>query len=221
MALPVFDTSFDDAGVLITLRKRGLFGGSIVPPGDWSEVASDVAFTGLARILPLIEQDEAEAIIEGDGVRLSHRIIADLTEPQAVALGLPPSVPFSLSIETDKLITDPSFTIRYGWVETANRPVSSTRRGAILQRGTQTYRVPNPLWSIIESIDAFEKADNADDGKRFSALSRLQQYFPTEEQERLKIDGYLKRFRVLHATAFSLHLGTTEDRSFRFDPILF
>lgn len=217
----IFDSSFDDTGVLITLRKRGLFGGTIVPPSEWSEVAADVAFAGLARILPLIEQDEVDATIEGDGVRLSHEVIADLTEPQAVGLGLPPSVPFSLSIETDKLITDPSFTIRYGWIETANRPVSVNRCGAMLRRGTQTYRVPNPLWSIIESIDTFEKADNSDDGRRFSALSRLQEYFPPEEQERLKVDGYLKRFRVLHATAFSLHLGTTEDRSFRFDPILF
>jgi hypothetical protein len=217
----VFDNSFDDAGVLITLRKRGLFGGSIVRPGEWSEVAGDVAFAGLARILPLIERDEADATIEGDGVRLSHRVIADLTEPQAVSLGLPPSVPFSLGVETDKLITDPSFTIRYGWVETANRPVSVIQCGAMLRRGTQTYRVPNPLWSIIESIDGFENADNSDDGKRFAALSRLQEYFPAEEQERLKVDGYLKRFRVLHATAFSLHLGTTEDRGFKFDPILF
>jgi hypothetical protein len=217
----VFDNSFDNAGVLITLRKRGLFGGSIVGPGEWSEVAGDVAFAGLARILPLIGQDEADATIEGDGVRLSHRVIADLTEPQAVSLGLPPSVPFSLGIETDKLITDPCFTIRYGWVETANRPVSVRRCGAMLRRGTQTYRVPNPLWSIIESIDGFENADNSDDGKRFAALSRLQEYFPGEEQQRLKVDSYLKRFRVLHATAFSLHLGTTEDQGFRFDPILF
>jgi hypothetical protein len=117
----VLNNSFDDTGVLVTFRKRGLFGGSVVPPNEWSEVAGDLAFAGLARILPLIEQDEVDAAIEGDGVRLSHRVIADLTEPQAVSLGLPPSVPFSLCIETDKLITDPSFTIRYGWVETANK----------------------------------------------------------------------------------------------------
>jgi len=126
----VFNNSFDDTGILITLRKRGLFGGSVVPPNEWSEVAGDSAFAGLARILPLIERDGADAAIEGDGVRLSHRVVADLAEPQAVSLGLPPSLPFSLSIETDKLITDPSFTIRYGWVETANKPVSVTRCGA-------------------------------------------------------------------------------------------
>ena len=194
---------------------------TLVSPNEWSEVASDVAFAGLARILPLIEQSEADARIEGDGIRIAHWIVAELTEPQAASLGLPPSIPFSLSIETEKLIADPAFKIRYAWVETANKPVSATRSGAMLRRGTQTYRIPNPLWSIIESIDAFQKADNSDDGRRFAALSCLQEQFPAEEQERLKVDGYLKRFRVLHATAFSLHLGTTEDRSFRFDPILF
>ena len=56
----VFDSAFDDAGVLITLRKRGLFGGSIVRPGEWSEVAGDPAFAGLARILPLIERMKQE-----------------------------------------------------------------------------------------------------------------------------------------------------------------
>jgi hypothetical protein len=61
----VFNNSFDDTGILVTLRKRGLFGGSVVPPNEWSEVAGDSAFAGLARILPLIERDGADAVIEG------------------------------------------------------------------------------------------------------------------------------------------------------------
>src|SRR3954452_6144609 len=133
----IFNSSFDATGVRITLRKRGVFGGSVVPPQEWSEVAGDIAFAGLARVLPLIEQDEGNAEIEGDGIKLSHRLVADRAEPQAASLGLPPSVPFSLSIETEKLITDPAFAIRYGWVETANRPVSVSRCGAMLRRGTQ------------------------------------------------------------------------------------
>jgi len=217
-----FQNSFEQAGVLITLRKRGLFGGrGPVPPSQWAEAAEDFAFAGLARVLPLVEAEDGSAVVEGEGIRVAHSVVADLTEPQAAGLGLPPSVPFSLLIETDKLITDPSFTIRYGWIEAGNRPVNMNRCGAVLNKANRAYRIPNPLYSIVESIDLFRKTDNSDDGKRFAALARLQEQFPSEEQERLRVDGYLKRFRVLHTTAFSLHLETTEEKNFRFDPILF
>jgi hypothetical protein len=216
-----FQYSFDETGVLITLRKKGLFGArGSVPPRQWAEAAEDFAFAGLARVLPLVEAEDGTAVVEGESIRVVHSVIADLTEPQAAGLALPPSVPFSLLIETDKLITDPSFTIRYGWIEAGNRPLNMKRCGAVLNKANQAYRLPNPLYSIVESIDAFRQTDNSD-GKRFAALARLQEQFPSEEQERLRVDVYLKRFRVLHATAFSLHLETTEEKSFRFDPILF
>jgi hypothetical protein len=76
------------------------------------------------------------------------------------------------------------------------------------------------LFSIVEAIDAFRSADTHDDGTRFAALARLQDLLPEEESEWLRLDSYIRRFRIFHATAFSLHLETA-GQSFKFEPVLF
>jgi SNF2 family DNA or RNA helicase len=217
----IFQHAIHDQGVRLTLHELPLIGAErIVTPDRWAEVAGEVAFAGIAHVLGLVEADDGGAFIEGDSIRLSHQALASLTEPRAASLALSHAVPFALSLETDKLITDPAFTVRAGWIEAGNRSVFATRRGAILERGNEHYRIPEPLFSIIEAVDEFRAADTRDDGRRFAALARLQELFPQEERDRLSLDPYIRRFRVLHAAAFSLHLET-DGQSFQFDPVLF
>jgi HJR/Mrr/RecB family endonuclease len=86
--------------------------------------------------------------------------------------------------------------------------------------GQDEYRLPEPLFSLLEAIDAFTLASTADDDVRIASLARLQAAIPQDAQRQISIDGYLSSFRVMHATAFSLNLKI-EGRSFDFDPILF
>jgi SNF2-related domain/Helicase conserved C-terminal domain len=95
------------------------------------------------------------------------------------------------------------------------------RHGAILERGKERYRIPDPLFSIIDAVHEFRAADTHDDARRFATLARLQELFPEDQREQLRLDPYMRRFRVFHATAFSLHLETTADQSFQFDPVVF
>jgi hypothetical protein len=94
------------------------------------------------------------------------------------------------------------------------------RHGAILERGKERYRIPDPLFSIIDAVHEFRAADTHDDARRFATLARLQELFPEDQREQLRLDPYMRRFRVFHATA-SLHLETTADQSFQFDPVVF
>jgi hypothetical protein len=221
MPRPSFQNRIDEKGALLTLVEKRLFGGArILPPDVWMEAVGDLAFAGLARVMALVEANDGSAAIVEDGVLVAHPAIAAFTEPQAQSLSLPQAVPFALNIETDKLITDRAFSINFGWVDAKNRPVFANRTGAILERGGNRYRIPEPLFSIIGSIEAFHSADTRDDATRFAALARLQENFPKEERDRLRLDPYIGRFRVLHATAFSLHLETA-GASFNFDPVLF
>jgi hypothetical protein len=113
MARLIFHHKIDEGGAVLTLREKSLIGaGRVMSPNSWAEAAGDVAFAGVARVLAVVDADDGSASVEGETVRLSHRALAALTEPQAASLGLPHAAPFALSLETDKLITDPAFAVR-------------------------------------------------------------------------------------------------------------
>lgn len=95
-----------------------------------------------------------------------------------------------------------------------------SRRGAILTIAGQDYRVPEPLFSIVEAADVFRATDTQDDGPRLAAFARLRELFTDDAKDKLTLDPYMRDLRVLHATAFSLSLKT-DGRSFQFDPVLF
>ena len=80
-------------GIVLRLVERRLLGGSKnVPSSDWVELASEEAFSGLSRILALGE-------IRDEDVFVPHPIAASLSEPQALRVGLPPSIKMALQIE--------------------------------------------------------------------------------------------------------------------------
>lgn len=216
-----FQSEIADQGVVLRMLQRGLIGARRpIPAAQWAEAGGDMAFAAIANVLATVEANDGRAVIHDDGVLLSHPAAAALSEAHCAALQLPAAAPFALSIETNKLITDPAFSIRASWVEGGNRPAYAERCGAFLRRGGDAYRIPDPLYSIAEAVDMFRKADSTDDGNRFAALARLQELFPSEELNQLRLDGYVRRFRVLHATSFSLRLETG-DQSFQFAPVLF
>jgi hypothetical protein len=181
---------------------------------------ADQAFSGVSKILALADDDASGVKRTDDAVFVNHKSVASLSEPQASGLGLPPGIPFPLQIDTHNLITDTDFRLSGYWVDELNRPIRSERNGALVRIDDLPYRIPEPLFSLIEAIDAFQKADTSDDNVRMSALAILQSIISTEGQDQVSLDAYLSKFRVVNASAFSLSLRVDRN-SFDFDPILF
>jgi HJR/Mrr/RecB family endonuclease/superfamily II DNA or RNA helicase len=129
-------------------------------------------------------------------------------------------VRYALQIETKNLITDVNFHISCRWIGLGNRVLNADREGAFLSLEGANYRVPEPLFSIIEAADAFAAADTSNDEIRMASLAQLQSLLPNATQGQLSIEKYLSSFRVLHASAFSLNLRV-KGSTFDFDPILF
>jgi SNF2 family DNA or RNA helicase len=191
-----------------------------VPLDDWPGSMAERAFSGISRLLALIDLADGGAAPEGDGVRLSHEVIASLTEPQALGLGLPPSVRQALHIETRNLITDSDFRIFGRWVDDGGRLIQARREGAFVFIDTKRYRVPAPLYGLVEAIESFAKPDNADNDIRMERIANLHSLLPDGLTEQLSVDPYFSSFRVVHASAFSLSLRA-DGQSFDFDPVLF
>src|SRR5712691_4995330 len=221
MARLYFEWAIAPYGGTVRLMSRPLIGRpTSVPVEDWADCMFDQAFSGVSRILALVDEMNGSVEQRDGGVFASHDTIASLTEPQAVGLGLPSSVPYALQVETKNLITDPDFRVFGRWVGEGNRPIRTEREGALLSIEGRKYRLPEPLYSLIAALDEHTETDTSDDDVRMERLAHLQALIPLAAQEQLRTDSYFASFRIMHASAFSLNLPI-QTGSFDFDPILF
>jgi superfamily II DNA or RNA helicase len=221
MARILFTHEGSSGGTILRLMEtRWHSAAAPIPVAAWADRIADQAFSGISRILALADDVDSAVALRDDGLFIDHRAIASLSEPQALGLGLPPSVRFALQVNTRNLITDHDFGIFGRWVDEANRPLRVEREGAFLFVEGDEYRLPEPLFSLVSAIDDFASADTMDNDVRMERLAHLQSLLPQEANEQLSVDSYFSNFRVMHASAFSLSLRI-EGRSFDFDPILF
>ena len=209
-----------DGTILRLMEKRWHSPATPIPVAAWADRMADQAFSGISRILALADDVDSAVEHKEDGLFIDHKTVASLSEPQALGLGLPPSVRFALQVNTKNLITDHDFGISGRWVDEANRSLRVEREGAFLFVEGSEYRLPEPLFGLVSAIDAFASDDTSNNDVRMERLAHLQSLLPQEAQKQLSIDSYFSNFRVMHASAFSLSLRI-EGRSFDFDPVLF
>jgi hypothetical protein len=216
-----FEHHRTENGTLLRLMEKPWIGKAVpVPITQLAERMADGAFAGVSRILALLDEANGSVESTGDGIHVDHATIASFNEPQALGLGLPPAVRHALQIETKSIITQPDFRIAGYWIGTANRPLRAERQGAFVDIEGQEYRLPEPLFSIVESIQQFAAANTADSDVRMARLAQLRSVIPEATHEHLSLDQYFSSFRILHAAAFSLSLRP-DGRTFDFDPVLF
>ncbi|MEH2524191.1 MULTISPECIES: SNF2-related protein [unclassified Bradyrhizobium] len=208
-------------GIELRLQEKPWIGrGEFVPVDAWADRMAHESFSGLSRVLALADDAESPVERRGEALFLDDETIASLSEPQALGLGLPPSSRHVLQVNTRNLITDMDFSVTYRWVDETNRPCRAERQGAFISVSNARYRLPQPLFSLLKSIDNFATADTRDDSIRMERLAELQSLLPHEAADQLTIDRYFSSFRIAHASAFSLSLNASRG-AFNFDPILF
>jgi hypothetical protein len=221
MARAYFDHKIGPQGALLRLIEKSWAGRSqIVPVDDWATRMADQAFTGISRLLALLDDVDSSVERRDDGILVDHATVASLTEPQALGLGLPPSVRVALQVETQNLITDKNFRVIGRWMGMGNRALRANREGAFLLVDGQMCRLPEPLFGLVEAMDAFAATDTAENDVRMARLADLQSLIGQATHQQVSLDTYFSSLRILHAAAFSLSLKTAGG-SFDFDPVFF
>ncbi len=221
-----FDYETSDSGIRLFLKeRRGLLGDKGIRPGQWADRADDLLMIPIGRLLALADEqaDDPNPAVspEENCFLLKHSLVASLEEYIALRLGLPPATTLVLGLDCRGNISQPNFDVHASWLSGGTMPAAGARvYGSILLQGGNSWRIPEPLFSIWHNVQEFRKTDTADDATRFRLLSELIERFPSAEQARLRKDNYLSRMRIVHASAFSLHLST-DANGFRFDPVLF
>jgi hypothetical protein len=216
-----FEWAVVSGGVELRLIEKPLLRkADRIPVDAWADRMADRAFSGISRVLGLLDQPNSTVQRTEHGLYLDHATVATLTEPQALGLGFPPSVRARLQVNSKNLITDPDFTVSSHWVGEANRTLRANRNGALLTIQDEIYRIPDPIFSLVDAIDSLSADDVVDSDVRMARLARLQALIPKSAQDQISVDAYFSSFQILHASAFSLSLRV-DQRSFAFEPVLF
>ncbi len=190
-----------------------------MPISSWSERASEGCLAGVGILNAWT--DDGIGKIDGDSVIVPHSQIASLAPNLAKALRLPDLLPLLLDIEHIGTFDQPSFQFNLAWIQRNQQPAfSAARTGAFLKYGLKEYRVSNPLFALVEALEAFNKSSSLTTDDRFMAWGKVREFLPTETEQSVRVTGYLRNTRVAHASRFSLDIRGGA-KGFDFDPVLF
>jgi hypothetical protein len=165
--------------------------------------------------------EAAGSAVSADATLLvEHSTIAGLTVHEASLLSLPPAAEAVASISTSGVITRPDYEVSLRWQRPTGQAIASVKRiGAWLTIGDQWRRLPDPLFSIAEAVDAAKRAGD-DPGARFTAVAALLELLPEAQKEGdARATGMLGTITIHVADAFSLDLEGDGEKT-RLVPVL-
>lgn len=178
----------------------------------------------VARIMQAWADDEhavdgGPLAMPGDGgVRLHAALVASLSEPDAHALGLPPAARLSINLQSVGVAHQPEFRIETRWTRPNGLPAAVRVDGARVSYDGKDWRIAEPIWSIVRTIDRLNRAGS--DADRQAALAELRAAIGDHDRSQIRADGFIERLRLSYAAGFSLSLRTSAG-GFDFDPVLF
>jgi hypothetical protein len=156
----------------------------------------------------------------GAKLRVEHSAIAGLTVHEASLLGLPPVATAVAVIATKGIVTQPGFEVTLRWQRSTGQAILGAERvGPWLAIGGQWRRLPDPLFSFADAVEAAQQAGD-DAGARLMALAGLLALLPeVQKQGTAQARGMLGQISIHVADAFSLDLEG-EGENTRLVPIL-
>lgn len=195
-----------------------------VPTLGWILDAPEAARTAVAMIMqahgdgetgpdgtPLVELRDEEAA-------LHPAFAAGLSESEATSIGLPPVSRLSLSLQSFGLLQNEDFRVVTRWTRPGGVNANAIVEGARIRHDGKDWRIPEPVWSILELAQKIDAARDA--AERQSSLAALRRKLGDDERDLVHPDGFIERLRISYAAGFSLDLKASKE-GFQFDPVLF
>ena len=184
-----------------------------IPVEEWT-ARSDTP-SGLGVLLRL--RDDGSAFEQdGDELLVAWSGIASLTTDELRYLGLPDQAPFALEIVADGAIHDPDFEVHSGFVRDGRRVLGVERQGAWLRVAGNEFVLPEPLHSIVEAIEQFPGAGDADLEAKMLGWGRIAEQLPPEAI----VDDHLGSFQIAVGSSFRLEPFVNESNEPDFDPVI-
>jgi hypothetical protein len=161
--------------------------------------------------VPLVEPND-------DGIRVNAALVAQLPEPEALSLGLPPATRLSLNLQSKGVPQLPDFEVATRWTRPNGLPAQARLIESRIHSEGRDWRIPEPIWSTFTLAHRLNAA--TDPAERQALLAELRSAIGDEDRTHVRPDGFIERLRLSYAAGFSLDLKP-DAAGFDFDPVLF
>lgn len=216
--MKLFSHEITHDGVLLRLSesKRSFLSKREAPLriSDWSSSGDPQLLRGLAALGELLVDQDANS----EQVLLPHAHAAAMSDSDARALGLPISVPYQLRVWGEGNWIDDTYDLKSEFLDSGKSVYIDSRSGAFIFIGRLVYRIPDPLFTIIEEVLAFP----LDRDGKIESQARLSEILGASSlgTARLNPEEQVANIRIRHVAGFSAAItGSLDDP--KVSPVLF
>lgn len=165
--------------------------------------------------LRVLDRDRREHSVDGEQVRLSHRLVSELDSGAARVLGLPPLITrYVFKAAMKGSLGNPDFRLAWWW-EKGGRPVPLARIGAFVQDGGDYLRIPSALYQAIEIADGFDPGRPLQEHwLALGAFRRALGIEDTRAPTKIGIEGALNQIEIVTCDRVGLALDEDDDSLF-------
>lgn len=203
-------------GILVA---SGVESAANTSPYDWTNDCPPQFRKTLALLFSLIEEELAS--VRGNCVFLPHSTVASLSATHAKSLGLPPDLPLRLDIRSDGDLSNPTFQFKTRWIAQTGLPLQAelNRLGTIATVSNRTFRISDPVFSVLERIVAFNTNPPIDKDEKLLAWGQIRGLLGDKAPE-LDNDYYLRDTRIFSGQRFTLRLEPKGIGDVSLEPVL-
>ncbi len=155
---------------------------ALLPVGTWARQPLSlpngrIASTG--PLLHLLEEEKVTLDAAETTLTVPDAVLATLDAWQTDALGLPAHAPVRLTLSAQGTLASAAFRLRYGFTFDDGLPATGASiDGVLFHHGKRDYLLPDPLYTIVARIDAYNAAPLQDMDERFLWWSELAALLP-------------------------------------------
>lgn len=184
---------------------------------NWTSQGDSNLLRGLATLGPILQQVRD---LSSKSLILPNEFIASLSDSEAKVLTLPSSIPFQLRVWGSGRWDDNSNDLNAEFLDGNQQVFIDNRIGAIAEIGRLKYRLPDPLYSIIELVANMNSQSTRD--YKIETLAKIAELLGSSKigSSRLNPDEQIASIKIRHVAGFSASVaGSLEDPIL--SPVLF
>jgi hypothetical protein len=183
---------------------------------DWIETLPISA----ASVIDAYCADAPNALTEAS-LSIAANIVSTWSESAARALALPGNCPLGFDLRLSGAMGRPGAEINVRWLE-PGRTIGargSEANGLWISHNKKTYRIQAPLYEVLGLAEEFNSKQGAQLEEQFRLWSRIRECLGDDRATDLT-DGFLRSFRVMSASAFTLSLDIDARGDVQLAPLL-